>query len=72
MTISHNQMKLVYVAKTKLKLSEEQYRSSLVQIGGVTSITDLEDIQPAVPEVTGRAQGDHRTESDESPGGLSL
>jgi Bacteriophage Mu, GemA protein len=42
MTISLNQMKLIYVAKTKTGLDEETYRSALVQIGGVTSIKELD------------------------------
>lgn len=42
MTISHNQMKLIYVAKTKLRLEDDHYRSALVQIGGVTSIKELD------------------------------
>ncbi|MFD3190698.1 regulatory protein GemA [Sedimentitalea sp. HM32M-2] len=41
MTITRNQMKLVYVAKSKLPLTEEQYRAALVQIGGVASLTEL-------------------------------
>ncbi len=42
MTITRKQMKLVYVAKTKTRLTEEQYRAALVQIGGVASLTELD------------------------------
>ncbi len=42
MKITRNRMKLVYVAKSKLRLSEEQYRAALVQIGGVASLTELD------------------------------
>lgn len=42
MTISRNHMKLIYVAKTKLRLDDRHYRSALLQIGGVTSIKDLD------------------------------
>ncbi|MBK0328140.1 regulatory protein GemA [Rhodobacteraceae bacterium F11138] len=42
MKISRNQMKLVYVAKTKTRLNEEQYRAALVEIGGVASLTELD------------------------------
>lgn len=42
MPITRNQMKLVYVAKTKLRLTEEQYRAALVEIGGVASLTELD------------------------------
>jgi hypothetical protein len=42
MTISRNQMKLIHVARRKLGLDEDHYRSALVQIGGVPSITELD------------------------------
>lgn len=42
MTISANQLKLLWTAKTKLKLSEAMFRSALVQIAGVTSTKELD------------------------------
>jgi len=42
MPISRNQKALLHVAKAKLRLSDELYRSALVQIAGVTSSTELE------------------------------
>jgi hypothetical protein len=42
MTITPNQIKFLHVAKAKLKLPEEQYRSVLVELAGVTSSTELD------------------------------
>lgn len=42
MTISKNQMRLLWVAKSKLGLSEEMFRLALVQIAGVASTTELD------------------------------
>lgn len=42
MSISKNQLKLVWVAKTRLRINETDFRSALVQIAGVTSTKDLD------------------------------
>ncbi|WP_424986369.1 regulatory protein GemA [Microbulbifer sp. S227A] len=42
MQITRNQQKLVFVARAKQRLTEEQYRAALVQIGGVASLTELD------------------------------
>ena len=42
MTISKNQMRLLWTAKSKLGLSEDMFRLALVQIAGVTSTTELD------------------------------
>lgn len=42
MNISSKQIALLHVAKARLGLSEDQYRDVLVQIGGVTSSTGLD------------------------------
>lgn len=42
MTISSNQLKLLWTAKTKLKLSDDMFRTALVHIAGVTSSKDLD------------------------------
>jgi len=42
MTITRNQMKLIHVARRKLGLEEEHYRTALVQIAGVASIKELD------------------------------
>lgn len=42
MTISSNQIKLLHVAKGKLKLTDEDYRLVLVRVAGVTSSKDLD------------------------------
>lgn len=42
MPISRNQTALLHVAKSKLRLSEEIYRTALVQVAGVTSSTELD------------------------------
>lgn len=42
MTISRNQLKLLWTAKTRLGLSDDVFRSALVQIAGVASTRDLD------------------------------
>lgn len=42
MPLSRKQKALIHVAKTKLELTEEMYRSALVEIGGVSSLTELD------------------------------
>ena len=42
MTISRNQITLLFVAKSKLGLSEADFRAALVHIAGVTSTRDLD------------------------------
>ena len=42
MSITSRQLQLIHVAKRKLALSDETYRSVLAEIGGVTSSTDLD------------------------------
>ena len=42
MTITANQKKLLHVAKAKLRLDDEMYRTTLLQIAGVTSSADLD------------------------------
>lgn len=44
MTISKNQLAFLWTAKTKLGLSDELFRSALVQIAGVASTKEL-DVQ---------------------------
>lgn len=41
-TISRNQIKLIHVAKTKLGLTDADYRTVLVHLAGVTSSTELD------------------------------
>ena len=41
MPISRNQNSLLHVAKAKLRLSDELYRTALVQVAGVTSSAEL-------------------------------
>lgn len=42
MTINRKQLTLIHVAKTKLNLSDEIYRTALAQVAGVTSSTELD------------------------------
>lgn len=42
MSISKKQKAILHVAKGKLKVSDTQYRTALVQIAGVESSTDLD------------------------------
>lgn len=42
MTITANQIKFIQVAKSKLKLDDDIYRTALVQIAGVTSSKELD------------------------------
>lgn len=42
MPISRNQKALLHVAKSKLRLSDELYRTALVQVAGVASSTELD------------------------------
>jgi len=42
MKLTKKQKTLLHIAKNKLELTEEQYRAALVQIGGVTSSTELD------------------------------
>ena len=42
MTISKNQLKLLFTAKGKVEMTEETFRSALVQIAGVTSTKELD------------------------------
>lgn len=42
MTITKNQLKLIWVAKSKLGMSDEGFRAALVQIAGVTSTKELD------------------------------
>lgn len=42
MPLSRKQKALIHVAKTKLELTEEMYRSALVEIGGVSNLTELD------------------------------
>ena len=70
MLITRNQMKLIHVARRKLRLNEEQYRAALVEIGGAASLTELDTdgfealmgffeylgFSPATPK--GRSYGD--------------
>jgi len=42
MTLPNKQKALLHVAKGKLNLSDAEYRATLVQIGGVTSSTELD------------------------------
>ena len=42
MTISNKQKAVLHVAKSKLKLTDAQYRSALVQIAVATSPVDLD------------------------------
>jgi Protein of unknown function (DUF1018) len=42
MTIDRRKLALIHVAKTKLNLGDDSYRSALVQIGGVASSKDLD------------------------------
>lgn len=42
MSINRKQKALIHVAKAKLDLNEDMYRSALIEIGGVTSLTDLD------------------------------
>ena len=42
MPLSNSQNRIMHVAKAKLNLSDEAYRSSLVHIAGVTSSTELD------------------------------
>ena len=42
MTISNNQLKLLFTAKGKVGMKEETFRSALVQIAGVTSTKELD------------------------------
>ena len=42
MPLSNSQNRILHVAKAKLRLTDEEYRSALVQIGQVTSSTDLD------------------------------
>lgn len=42
MTLTNPQKAILHVAKAKLKLSDEFYRSALAQIAGVTSATELD------------------------------
>ena len=43
MTISTNQLKLLWTAKTKLKVTDEHLRTALVQLTGCTSTRDLDN-----------------------------
>lgn len=43
MSLTHKQISLVHVAKTRLGLSDEEYRDILMQIAGVTTSKDLDD-----------------------------
>lgn len=42
MTISNNQLKLLWTAKSRVNMSDDTFRSALVQIAGVTSTKDLD------------------------------
>lgn len=42
MTLSNKQKAVLHVAKSKLKLTDAQYRSALVQIADATSSTELD------------------------------
>ncbi|MDK3075960.1 regulatory protein GemA [Sedimentitalea sp. JM2-8] len=42
MPITRNQQKLIFVARSRLRLTEAQYRAALVEIGGVSSVTELD------------------------------
>lgn len=42
MPISNKQKAVLHVAKSKLKLTEAEYRDALVQLAGVTSSTELD------------------------------
>lgn len=42
MPLTNSQKAILHVAKASLKLSDEDYRSALVQIAGVTSSTELD------------------------------
>lgn len=42
MTLNHKQIAVIHVAKNKLELDEQQYRSILMQVAGVASATDLD------------------------------
>lgn len=42
MTISNKQKAVLHVAKTKLKLSDAEYRAALVHMAGATSSTELD------------------------------
>jgi hypothetical protein len=42
MSLSNKQKALLHVAKSKLELSDAEYRSALVHIAGVTSSTELD------------------------------
>jgi len=42
MALNNKQLALIHVAKTKLGITEDQYRSCLVQIAGVESSKDLD------------------------------
>lgn len=43
MTISKNQLKLLWTAKSKLGMTDATLRSALVEIAGVTSTRELDD-----------------------------
>lgn len=42
MPLSRKQIALIHVAKSKLGIAEDEYRSCLVQIAGVESSKDLD------------------------------
>lgn len=42
MAITANQLKLIWVAKSKLQMHDDVFRSALVQIGGVASTKELD------------------------------
>jgi hypothetical protein len=42
MTISNKQKAILHIAKSKLELSDQDYRAALVHIAGVTSTTELD------------------------------
>ena len=42
MSISNKQIALIHVAKSKLGLTEAEFRSGLVDLCGVTSVTELD------------------------------
>lgn len=42
MSISHKQLALIHVARRKLDLSEETYRTALAKVAGVGSATELD------------------------------
>jgi phage gp16-like protein len=42
MSLSHKQLALLHVAKTKLGLDDATYRTALIRLGGVTTATELD------------------------------